>query len=371
MAMHGIDISHWQDGIDLAQVPHDFAIIKATEGMDYVNELCDGWVQQEISLGKCWGVYHFINGGVAAETEADNFLSHIEGYIGHGIICVDWEDDGRNQAWQDESYLRAFCQRIIDRTGIKPVIYASLKFFPWQVASDLDCGQWVAQYASNDQTGYQDAPWNEGQYGCAIRQYSSHGRIGGYNADLDIDKFYGDASAWAAYATGGQGAVNVQPAPAPEPAKLSNDEIASQVIAGQWGDGDDRRNRLSAAGYDPDAVQAIVNDRLGASSQPATQTYTVQSGDTLSGIAAAYGTSWQHLAEINGISNPDVIYAGQVLTVDGGGQATPAPQTYTVQSGDTLSGIAAAYGTSWQQLAAINGLSNPDIIYPGQVLTIG
>ena len=47
-----------------------------------------------------------------------------------------------------------------------------------------------------------------------------------------------------------------------------------------------------------------------------------------------------------------------------------ASQTYTVKSGDTLSGIAAKYNTTYQKLAQINGISNPDLIYPGQVLII-
>lgn len=56
-----------------------------------------------------------------------------------------------------------------------------------------------------------------------------------------------------------------------------------------------------------------MNSKLGASSQG--QTYTVQSGDTLSGIAAKFGTSWQRLADLNGLANPNLIYPGQVLTI--------------------------------------------------------
>ena len=51
------------------------------------------------------------------------------------------------------------------------------------------------------------------------------------------------------------------PAPAPAPAKKSNEEIAKEVLAGAWGNGDDRKNRLSAAGYDYNAIQAIVNQK--------------------------------------------------------------------------------------------------------------
>ena len=89
-------------------------------------------------------------------------------------------------------------------------------------------------------------------------------------------------------------------------------QIAQEVLAGRWGNGNDRKNRLSAAGYDYNTIQNIVNGKSGASSA---QYYTVQSGDTLSGIAAKYGTSYQKVAQLNGISNPNVIYVGQRLRV--------------------------------------------------------
>lgn len=98
--------------------------------------------------------------------------------------------------------------------------------------------------------------------------------------------------------------------------------------------------------------------------------YTVQSGDTLSGIAAKYGTSYQHLAEINGISNPNLIYVGQKIKVSGSASSASSDTVYTVQSGDTLSGIASKYGTSYQHLASINGIANPNRIYVGQKIKI-
>ena len=95
-------------------------------------------------------------------------------------------------------------------------------------------------------------------------------------------------------------------------ARKSNEQIAQEVLAGKWGNGNDRKNRLSAAGYDYNTIQNIVNGKSGVSSA---QYYTVQSGDTLSGIAAKYGTSYQKVAQLNGISNPNVIYVGQKLRV--------------------------------------------------------
>lgn len=101
-----------------------------------------------------------------------------------------------------------------------------------------------------------------------------------------------------------------------------------------------------------------------------TGTYTVQSGDTLSGIAAKYGTSYQTLANLNGISAPYIIYPGQVLKTTGNVSNSNTAGTYTVKSGDTLSGIAAQYGTTYQSLASLNGIPAPYVIYPGQTIKV-
>ena len=94
--------------------------------------------------------------------------------------------------------------------------------------------------------------------------------------------------------------------------------------------------------------------------------YTVVSGDTLSGIAAKFGVTVAQLCEWNNISNPDLIYVGQQLIVKKGSTA----QYYTVVSGDTLSGIAAKFGTTVAQLCSWNNISDPNLIYVGQVLRV-
>lgn len=109
-------------------------------------------------------------------------------------------------------------------------------------------------------------------------------------------------------------------------------------------------------------------------------TYTVKAGDTLSGIASCFSTSSSTLASLNSISNPNLIYVGQVLKVSAGATnssstssasntATTA-SSYTVKSGDTLSAIAAKYGTTYQALASANSISNPNDIYVGQVIKL-
>lgn len=106
--------------------------------------------------------------------------------------------------------------------------------------------------------------------------------------------------------------------------------------------------------------------------------YTVKAGDTLSAIAAKYGTTYQALASTNSISNPNDIYVGQVIKVSATATAassqaassTSSNGSYTVKSGDTLYGIALANGLNWQTLAKQNGISDPNVIFVGQKLSL-
>lgn len=110
-----------------------------------------------------------------------------------------------------------------------------------------------------------------------------------------------------------------------------------------------------------------------APAPPPAHTYTVTSGDTLSGIGQKTGTDWHQIAYINHISAPYTIYPGQVLTLPGGSAPPPPPppsNTYVVKPGDTLGAIAAAHGTTYQHLAQINGIANPNLIYAGQVIKL-
>lgn len=107
------------------------------------------------------------------------------------------------------------------------------------------------------------------------------------------------------------------------------------------------------------------------SPKPSGSTYTVKSGDTLSGIAAAHGVSLSALLSANPSykAHPSMIHPGDRIKVPGKGSGGGAA-TYTVRSGDTLSGIAVAHGTTVKKLTSINHLSNPDLIRPGQKLKI-
>ncbi|WP_375402434.1 LysM peptidoglycan-binding domain-containing protein [uncultured Sphingomonas sp.] len=121
--------------------------------------------------------------------------------------------------------------------------------------------------------------------------------------------------------------------------------------------------RTSAVSLDRHLAAASPLARFGSSPG---SSYVVKAGDTLDRIARAHGTTWQTLARINGIADPDRIFPGQAVMLP-----TGASTSHTVRRGDTLGAIAAANGTTVGALARINGLTNPDRIFSGQTIRIG
>lgn len=145
------------------------------------------------------------------------------------------------------------------KTGVKPLIYVQKSAM--EAIKKAGYGLWVAQYPDREQTGYQERPWNEGAYNCIIRQYTSVGRLSGYAGDLDLNKAYISSASWNKLA--GRRAVSVLAKPTA--AKKNINTIAKEVLAGKWGNGQDRKSRLTKAGYDYAKVQAAVNKLVKAS----------------------------------------------------------------------------------------------------------
>lgn len=302
MAIHFIDIASYQAGLDLRAAAAEIGgvIIKVTEGTGYVNPSCDNHWGQACDAGLLRGFYHFA-GKSDPVAEADYFMQHAAGYFGSGVPVLDWEGN------QDVAWVNAFVRRVHDVKGVWCWIYAN----PWrfnQGGVEQNCMRWVAAYpAVSSPTFAQaegwDAPSADGVVGAW--QFASDGRLSCWGGNLDFDLFYGDAAAWGKYA----GASSAPAAPADPLAGKSDEQLAQEVIAGKFGVGDARKQALGSRYA---AVQAIVNSKLGAAQQ---RTYTVRSGDTLSGIASKYGTTWQALQAKNGLRNPNMIYPGQVLKI--------------------------------------------------------
>lgn len=106
---------------------------------------------------------------------------------------------------------------------------------------------------------------------------------------------------------------------------------------------------------------------------PLPLTYSVEPGDTLSAIAERFDTTAGAIAELNGLSNANLLSIGQELQIPRTGftqPALPSYLAYTVQSGDTLARIAARHDTSAAAIAELNGLANPNLLRVGQELRI-
>ena len=93
-----------------------------------------------------------------------------------------------------------------------------------------------------------------------------------------------------------------------------NEEVAGEVIQGKYANGEERRKKLCDMGYDPDAVQREVNRQLSQNEAPA-EYYVVQENDTLSEVAKRFATTYLELAAWNGIADPNMIYVGQKIRI--------------------------------------------------------
>ena len=343
MALNGIDSASYQAGLDFSKVPCDFAIIKATQGTGYTNPDCVRAVEQAMSLGKGVGVYHYISGGNAV-AEANFFINSILNWIGKVMICLDWELD-QNSAWGDESYLEQVINQVIARTGVPPMIYAPASRYNQvaEVAKRHNCGLWIAQYADMNPTGYQNTPWNEGAYTCAIRQYSGSGRLNGWNGDLDLDKFYGSLDDFRKYYGSSSSAPSKPSTSGPSGTTL---QLATWTMEGLYGNGADRKKNL---GSRYDEVQNFINH--------------IASADVNTLVNEVYAGMYG-----DGLTRQTVL-GSRYDEVQGAINANSA-QYYTVQSGDNLGKIAIQFGTTVDQLVAWNNIANPDLIYAGQTIRV-
>ena len=323
--MRGVDVSNWQCDIDMYALDADFVVAGATWGIGGFNNVClvNGVNQaanyqlgRAVDSGKSIGVYHYAMGHDAI-AEADFFIDNVRGYVGDAVLVLDWESQD-NPQFGNAAWVETWVRHVHDRTRVWPIVYVQASALG-QLTSFVrgHCGVWVAQYASMDVTGYQAVPWLYGAYGEAMRQYTSNGYVSGYAGRLDLNYFRGERWQWDAYARG-----------------------------------------------DGANVSASETNTGGGVSQSAC--VVVASGDTLSGIAERTGLlpwrSWHGYAS----GDPAMIYPGE--TVCYGGAAATRPdmaRTHTVVSGESLWSI---FGGDWARVASLNGLSDPSLIYPGQIL---
>jgi GH25 family lysozyme M1 (1,4-beta-N-acetylmuramidase)/LysM repeat protein len=341
MTLKGIDISGWQAGINLAAVPCDFVIVKATGGTGFVNPHCDTQFQGARKAGKRTGVYHFareVGFRGSAIDEANHFVDSIQGYLdGKTLLVLDFEGD--NQL--DSVWALAFLNHVKSRTGVKPMIYLNsnaLNGANWSSVWAADYGLWLARYAVSTPTiGYKhydgkDIEEVKPAFPCAMWQFSSTAQLAGYNGNLDVNIFYGDGAAWDAYCRP-SGTPAPKPVTAPKP--------------------------VSKPAPTPKPATPAKPSQC-----------VVEAGDTLSKIGIQFGVDWRQIALLNRISSPYTIHRGQVLNLPTKSTPVQKPKQCIVSKGDSLSSIGTQFGVDWRKIATLNGISAPYTIHPGQVLNL-
>ena len=290
----------------------------------------------------------------------------------------------------------------IRAAGFTPILYSGDSFIKAninyeQVLNAFPNSLWIARYPDYQVRSAEDTEALPVIDGMAIAQFTSTYIAGGLDGNKDYlgvtDNGYNGTT------TSPAGGTAVKPntiTPAIAAGQAANNTNKSNIKVGDtvkvnfsadhWATGETIPNWVKGQNYRVAEISGTklllsgINSWINRSnaeilsvtgtlfSQSSGTLYIVQSGDTLNSIAAQYGTTTAALASLNGISNPNMIYVGQTLKVDGTATATSNASTYTVQSGDTLSAIAAAHGLNTSTLAAYNGITNYNLIYVGQQL---
>lgn len=325
MSYKGLDVSEFQGTVDWEKVKaagYQFAMLRAGYGFNTVDKQFHRNASECNRIGLPIGVYWFCY-AVSPQTavqEAQGCLKTISGYRLDYPVCYDIEQASVAYASGEgvtmtaplaRQIVESFCKEI-EKNKYFAMFYTNRNFLNTYLGSALSkrYAYWYARYASAfDGTD------------CGIWQYTSEGRIPGISGNVDLDTGYVDYPS-VIHAAGLNHLGGSSPSPSPSPS--------------------------------PDPSPSYI-------------TYVIQPGDTLSGIALRYGTTTAELARLNGITDPDKIYAGNTLRVpESGGNA----QYYTILPGDTLSGIAQKFETTASALAALNGISNPNLIYAGNTIRI-
>lgn len=371
----GIDVSSWQGNINYTQVKNagiDIVYIKSSEGTYYVDSYFKRNYQNAKANGLKVGFYHFVVARTVdqAKAEARFFVNTIAGTTPDCKLAMDFEDFGNLGATQVTQIAKAFLQEVKALSGLDVVIYSNTYSARTMFGAELsNYPLWVAQY------GVQ-RPGSNGKWAYWVGwQYADNGRISGINGNVDKNYF-----------TSGILLSNTSPIPPSGGTQQPSQSTVYIVKSGDTLSGIAAKYGTTVANLvslnqisNPNLIypgQRIIisGGSSGGGNSGGTQTvYVVKSGDTLSGIASRYGTTTANLARINNIANPNLIYPGQRIVINGGsvGGNTGTSQTvYTVRAGDTLSGIAFKYGTTTANLARINNIANPNLIYPGQRIMI-
>lgn len=294
----GIDISCWQENINYNKLKEqgiEFAIIRIGYGKnksqkDKMFEThYEGLKNAGIKIGIY--LYSYMTSIDAGKQEAENCLYFLKGRKIDLPIFIDLEENRTAKLGSDAVTKGAieFC-KTIKEAGYEAGVYANLNWFtnyvnPYKIIEN-GFKIWLAQWNNKITANFNVDIW----------QYTSKGKLEGIAGNVDMDYEIKDEQI--------ENPI--------EPTKKSIEELANEVINGKWGNGNERYERLTNAGYNYQDVQNKVNEILGVNKK---LYYIAKSGDTLTRISNKFGVSINQLVEWNNIKNPNLIFVGQKLRV--------------------------------------------------------
>ncbi len=249
---HGIDISSYQSGLNVAGLWADFVIVKATEDDDYVNPYMVSQANSTLGASKRLGFYHFARPGDAAE-QARYFVSAVGSFRGKATLWLDWE---ANAVEQGPGWAKTFLDTVRSLTGSTPGIYmngSALNGYDWSsVASQYPLWYAGGPDYSDYGSSYSDpAVPNVSYWGAPlIHQYTEDGRLPGYSGTLDLNRLR-DRATWDRMIGGGASAT-VSAAASGE-AQLAVDGEYGAATVGRL------KSVMGAVGYEE--VYAVANLR--------------------------------------------------------------------------------------------------------------
>ena len=371
---HGIDVSQWQGNIDFDAVSEsgiEIVYIRAGQGSGYTDPYFRSNYEGAKAAGLKIGFYHYVTAQNTAQAvqQADFFYSLIKDKTIDCRPAMDFESFPGLDNREINAIASAYLQRLAEHLGYNPAFYSNSydTAAVWD-SSFTDYPLWVADYDVN-------MPENTGAWeNWSGFQYSDSGSVPGIQGNVDLDYFKDSILASpASNPSNPENPSEPENPPAPgNPSEPGTPTIAYTVQPGNtlWGISLEYRTTVSEIAAlnhiaDPNLIYPGEVLRI-PSAGVYTATYTVRPGDTLSAIALRFNTTAAELASLNNIADPNLIYPGQILLLPDHAET----MSYRVKSGDTLSAIALRFGTTVSALVSANNIADPNLIYVGQILFI-
>ena len=361
----GIDVSVYQGDIDFEQVKSsgiEVVYIRAGYGFSVTDPKFEENYTNATKAGLKCGAYYFVTARNTEQAylQATRFAELISGKTFAARPAMDFEEfDSLGKNGINIVGL-TFMQKLRELTGIVPILYTDA--YNASETWDLNFAQfplWVADYDAEEPYVTSNI-WQS----YAGFQYSDRGEIPGIYGNVDLDRFTSSVFL--------NGANEATPTKSP-------DAIRYTVKRGDtlWGIAKKFGVTVSAVVNannirNPNLIyvgEVFIIPHMTSAESFGYTLYTVRRGDTLWGISRKFGTSINSIVTLNGIKNPNLIYAGEVFKIPSA--RSEQAVIYTVKRGDTLWGISRKFGTTVENLVKLNSVKNPNLIYVGEKLIIG